>query len=228
MRLRCAPQATTVAAIRRVGEALLAQRAEIAQGWLLESSMIVGASCCGPRRASAFEWIRARCRTALALLQRTNCESEIAPSLVPAFSQGAMPRKRRVGARKGVDRPPSSCVVRLCRAHAFTSRAIGTGGPCQYHNPLQTPANRLHLARQAYQKKSCKSVLSHGFSRPSENRGVPGSIPGLAISGILQPAGYSAAACGCVGAHAAQGDSSRYRKQVVTWSLTRPVACMYA
>ena len=63
------------AAIRRVGEALLARRAEIAQGWLLESSMIVGASCCGPRRASAFEWIRARCRTALALLQRTILDS---------------------------------------------------------------------------------------------------------------------------------------------------------
>src|SRR5438876_11977437 len=62
----------------------------------------------------------------------------------------------------------------------------------------------------------------------TENRGVPGSIPGLAISRILQRAERSAAACGCVGPHPAQGASSRYRKQVVTWSFTSPAACMYA
>jgi hypothetical protein len=40
----------------------------------------------------------------------------------------------------------------------------------------------LHLARNIYQKKSCKSALSHGFAWPPENRGVLGSIPSLAIS----------------------------------------------
>jgi hypothetical protein len=39
----------------------------------------------------------------------------------------------------------------------------------------------LHVAQIAYQKKSRKSALSHGLSWPTENRGVPGSIPGLAI-----------------------------------------------
>jgi hypothetical protein len=68
---------------------------------------------------------------------------------------------------------------------ADVARRIGTGNQAQYQNRLQTPANRWHVVRRSYQKKSCKSALSHGFSRPTENRenrGVPGSIPGLAIS----------------------------------------------
>src|SRR2546430_16989493 len=59
---------------------------------------------------------------------------------------------------------------------------IGTGYTGRYQNRLKTPANRLHMARSTYQKKSCKSGLSQGFSLPPENRGVHGSIPGLAIS----------------------------------------------
>ena len=60
----------------------------------------------------------------------------------------------------------------------------------QYQNSLETPANGPHVAQMAYQKRFCKSVLSHGFSWPSENRGVPGSIPGLAISnGCLHATG---------------------------------------
>src|SRR5436853_6871494 len=64
----------------------------------------------------------------------------------------------------------------------WNDRATCTGERTQYHNPLKTAAKGLHVAWNAYQKKPCKSALSHGFSVPSENRGVPGSIPGLAIS----------------------------------------------
>src|SRR5438132_11719283 len=66
----------------------------------------------------------------------------------------------------------------------WNDRATGTGESTQYQNPLKTAAKGLHVAWNAYQKKSCKSPLSHGFSMPSENRGVPGSIPGLAISSL--------------------------------------------
>jgi hypothetical protein len=39
---------------------------------------------------------------------------------------------------------------------------------------------------QHYQKKSCKFLLSHGFSRATENCGVLGSIPSLATRRALQ------------------------------------------
>jgi hypothetical protein len=52
--------------------------------------------------------------------------------------------------------------------------------PARYQKPIETPANGYHRSRSVYQKKSCTSELNDGFSRPSENRGVPGSIPGLA------------------------------------------------
>jgi hypothetical protein len=38
----------------------------------------------------------------------------------------------------------------------------------RYQNSLETPANGSHVAQMAYQKKSCKSAVSHGFSPPSE------------------------------------------------------------
>jgi hypothetical protein len=76
--------------------------------------------------------------------------------------------------------------------------SIGTDKLGQYQHPLETHAIGLHLAhaiglhlahaiglhlaRNIYQKKSCKSALSHGFAWPPENRGVLGSIPSLAIS----------------------------------------------
>jgi hypothetical protein len=60
------------------------------------------------------------------------------------------------------------------------ARSIGPGEPRQYQNPIETPANRWHIRCPPYQKKSCKSPLIHGFSLPSENRGVLGSIPSLA------------------------------------------------
>jgi hypothetical protein len=60
--------------------------------------------------------------------------------------------------------------------------SIDPGVPGRYQKPIETPANRLHPGGTVYQKESCKSVLSQGFSPPSENRGVLGSIPSLAIS----------------------------------------------
>src|SRR5947209_3076862 len=45
----------------------------------------------------------------------------------------------------------------------------------------KNPCKRITRRAQRLPEESCKSALSHGFSGPSENRGVPGSIPGLAI-----------------------------------------------
>jgi ferredoxin len=58
----------------------------------------------------------------------------------------------------------------------------GTGGRFRYQNPLQIPANGCHGGLSVYQRRSGKSGLSHGLSWPTENRGVLGSIPSLAIS----------------------------------------------
>jgi len=73
------------------------------------------------------------------------------------------------------------CAWPNCARVGF-ARRIGTGNPGQYRDPLQTPAIGWHLGSEPYQKKSCKSAVNQGFSPPSENRGVLGSIPSLAIS----------------------------------------------
>jgi hypothetical protein len=55
--------------------------------------------------------------------------------------------------------------ARCTRGHVrgWSNRTSGTGWPCRYHNPLRIAANDRHLVRDTYQKKSCKSALSHGF-----------------------------------------------------------------
>jgi len=67
---------------------------------------------------------------------------------------------------------------------------IGTGTARRYQNPQKTPANCRYRPLHAYQQKPCKSGLSSGSSRPSENRGVPSSNLGLAIALCGQRSGY--------------------------------------
>ena len=63
-----------------------------------------------------------------------------------------------------------STLMSVGRPRLVSRSGSGDSGQCQ--DPMKTPANGWHHARAAYQQKSCKSALSHGFAWSSENRGV--------------------------------------------------------
>ena len=100
-------------------------------------------------------------------------------------SDGRPPTRRTSDDGRRSSRRSDGWSPLLARAHPEPPHLVGINWYRKlgrYQNSLETPANGLHLGGNARQKKSCKSVHSQGFSSPTENRGVLGSIPGLAIS----------------------------------------------
>jgi hypothetical protein len=97
--------------------------------------------------------------------------TELRTRSLSRLSPGAMPRNRRVGARKGVERPPSSCVVRLCRCtrnHVggwSTARLVpaGPAGTTIPYKPLQTGCTWLARPTRRSPANPQLATGSHGL-----------------------------------------------------------------